>query len=68
VTRRLVLLAGFATGAAAATVLYRRSTTRRREHVDVYFEDGSMVSFLEGSAEAENLIPAARRALAAARR
>jgi len=68
VTRRLVLVAGFATGAAAATVLYRRSSTRRRDHVDVYFDDGSMVSFLEGSAEAERLIPAAHRALAAARR
>jgi hypothetical protein len=34
----------------------------------VYFDDGSMVSFAEGSAEAESLLPVARTVHAAARR
>jgi len=34
----------------------------------VYFDDGSMVSFVEGSSEAESLLPVARTVLAAAAR
>ena len=60
--RRLLGLLGFGTGLAAGSVLYRRSVGRRRQRVDVYFDDGSMVSF-----EADRLLPAARDALAAAR-
>jgi hypothetical protein len=66
--RKLLALAGFATGALAGTVLYRRSAGARRERLDVYFDDGSMVSFGEGSPEAERLLPVARRLLGAARR
>src|SRR6266852_4436799 len=40
----------------------------RRERVDVYFDDGSMVSLVEGSPEAATLLPVAREVLAAARR
>ncbi len=54
-------------GAAAATALWRRRQERRREHVDVYFADGSMMSFGEGSEEASRLLPLARDVLAAAR-
>jgi hypothetical protein len=49
-------------------VLYRRSLGRRRDRIDVYFGDGSMVSFVEGSPEADTLLPVARDVLAAARR
>ncbi|MEN3342910.1 MAG: hypothetical protein V7644_2314 [Actinomycetota bacterium] len=66
--RRLVSLLGFGAGLAAGSVLYRRSSGRRRERVDIYFDDGSMVSFVDGSPEAERLLPAARTVLAAARR
>jgi hypothetical protein len=66
--RRLLTIAGFASGALAGTVLFRRTLARRRERVDVYFDDGSMVSFVEGSAEADELLPVARNVLAAARR
>jgi len=66
--RRLLGLLGVLSGASAGTFLYRRSLGRRRDRVDVYFADGSMVSFVEGAAEADRLLPVAREALAAARR
>ena len=66
--RKLLALAGFATGAVAGTFLYRRTAGTRRERLDVYFDDGSMVSFGEGSPETDRLVPVARRLIAAARR
>jgi hypothetical protein len=68
VRRRLLTLTGFATGAVAATVAYRRSLGRRRDRLELYFDDGSMVSLVEGSPEADRLLPLARRLLAAGRR
>jgi hypothetical protein len=65
--RRLLALVGFVTGVFAGTVVYRRSFARRPERVDVYLDDGSMVSFADGSSEAAALLPLAREALAAAR-
>lgn len=62
--RKLLGVLGFGTGLVAGSALYRRSTGRRRERVDVYFDDGSMVSFVDGSAEAETLLPVARSVLA----
>ena len=61
--RKLLGLLGFGTGVFAGSVLYRRSNGRRRERVDVYFDDGSMVSLVEGSPEAEKLLPVARRVI-----
>jgi hypothetical protein len=65
--RRALALLGFGTGAFAGSVLFRRSLSRRRDRVDLYFDDGSMVSFVEGSIEADKLLPLARDVLAAAR-
>jgi hypothetical protein len=65
--RKLLGLLGFGTGALAGSILFRRAFGRRRARVDVYFADGSMISFDEGSPEAERLLPSARDALAAAR-
>jgi hypothetical protein len=65
--RKVLGLLGFGTGVFAGSVLYRRSTGRRRERVDVYFDDGSMVSFVEGSNEAGTLLPVARDALSVTR-
>jgi hypothetical protein len=65
--RRALALMGFATGVFAGTVLFRRSFAKRSDRVDIYFDDGSMVSFVEGSDEAEKLLPIARDVLAAAR-
>ena len=65
--RKLLAILGFATGLVAGSVVYRRSFGRRRDRVDVYFDDGSMVSYADGSPEAERLLAVARDALGAVR-
>jgi hypothetical protein len=54
------------TAAALAALVWRRRGGAP-EHVDLYFSDGSMVSFAPGSPQGDRLLPLARRALAAAR-
>lgn len=66
--RRLLRLAGFASGVLAGTVAYRRLFGGRGERLDVYFDDGSFVTFEAGSSEAERLLPLARQVRGAARR
>jgi hypothetical protein len=63
-------LTGFllAAGSVAGTVLYRRRAARRRERVELYYADGSMVSLTEGPEDADRLLGQARELLAAARR
>jgi hypothetical protein len=56
-----------AVGSLAGAVLWRRRGERTREHVDLYYADGSMVSFPGDSDEAVRLLPVARRALSRAR-
>jgi hypothetical protein len=46
---------------AGAAFLRRRAAPRER--VDLYFEDGSMVSLADGSPDAARLIPLARDVL-----
>ncbi len=65
--RRLLALAGLASGALAGAALYRRWSGGSRGRVDIYFDDGSFVTFVAGSAEAERLLPLARQVLTAAR-
>lgn len=65
--RKALGLFGFATGLVAGSVLYRRTVARRRERVDVYFGDGSMITYDDGSPEAGSLLPIARDALDTAR-
>jgi len=65
--RRLLALAGFASGVLAGTAAYRRWLGGSRERLDVYFDDGSFVTFGAGSPEAARLLPLARRVLVAAR-
>ena len=67
--RRLLRIAGFASGAWAGTVAYRRlfGGGRERVAVDVYFDDGSFVTFVGRSPEAATLVPLARRVLLAVR-
>jgi hypothetical protein len=60
------LLAG-AAALAGAIVFVRTRSSVELEHVDVYFADGSMVSFEPGSTDGDKLLPLARRAIAAAR-
>jgi hypothetical protein len=62
-------LTGFllAAGSAVGTVLYRRRAARRRERVDLYFGDGSMVSLSEDAPGADRLLAHARELLSTAR-
>jgi len=53
--------------AFAAIVVYRRRFAVRKERVDLYYEDGSLVSLEEGSAGAERLLAHAHDAVASAR-
>jgi hypothetical protein len=46
-------------------VLLRRRAARRVDHVDLYDDDGSMVSHADGTPEADRLLPIARELLAA---
>ena len=64
--RRLLTGMLLAAGSFTGSVLYRRRVARRREHVDLYFGDGSMTSLPEGSPEADRLLALAREALEAA--
>jgi hypothetical protein len=65
--RKALGLLGFASGLLAGSVLYRRTIARRRERIDVYFDDGTMLTLVDGSPEAEDALSIARDALAAAR-
>jgi hypothetical protein len=67
-TRRLLALAGFASGALAGTAVYRRWFAGSPERLDVYFDDGSFVTFGGSSPEAARLLPLARQVLVAAGR
>jgi hypothetical protein len=58
---------GFASGALAGTVAYRRVFGGARERIDVYFDDGSFVTFASRSPEAAKLAPLAQRVVAAVR-
>lgn len=53
--------------AFAGIVLYRRRFLTRRERVDLYFEDGSLVSLEEGSEGSAALLSHAHDAVRAAR-
>jgi hypothetical protein len=62
--RRLVTGVLLAAGSIAGSVLVRRRAARKRDHVDLYAADGSMVSHVDGSPEANRLLPIAHRLLA----
>ena len=66
--RKFLTVFGFVSGIVAGSVIFRRSFGKARDRVDVYFDDGSMVSLGDGTPGAERLLPVARRALSAARR
>jgi hypothetical protein len=65
--KRLSFLLGVI-AAAGAVVLLRRRKLSRGEHVDLYYEDGSMISLENGSPDAEQLLSLARDALRAGAR
>jgi hypothetical protein len=65
--RRTLTALVLALGTLLAGILYRRRAVRRREHVDLYYDDGSMVSLSARSPETERLLPLAREILEAVR-
>jgi hypothetical protein len=65
--RKLVIPVVIGAGSFLGTVLYRRRSVRSRTRVDVYFDDGSMVSLAAGSPDADGMLPHAEEVLAAAR-
>lgn len=64
--RRAAAVVGIAAVGLAASAFWRRRQ-RQEDHVDLYFEDGSMLSFAEDSEEAAKLLPLARDVLWTAR-
>lgn len=65
--RKVVTGTLLALGSLLGTIAFRRRHAGRRERVDVYFEDGSMVSIADGSPEASTVLPLARRIIETAR-
>lgn len=68
--RALRRLFGFLTlvGIAfVAIVVYRRRFSARRERIDLYFEDGTLVAFEQGSDGSGRLLPLAHDVISAAR-
>jgi hypothetical protein len=52
-------------GSVAGSVLVRRRAARRVDHVDLYAENGAVVSHAEGTHEADTLLAIAREVLPA---
>jgi hypothetical protein len=67
VRRRRLWFLVVGAGSFAGTLVYRRRNVRNRMRVDVYFDDGSMVSLAAGSPDADRMLPTAERILAEAR-
>jgi hypothetical protein len=65
--RGVLTAAALAAGSLAGAIVYRRRSSRHEARVDLYYEDGSMVSLAEGSPDAEQLLPLAQGVLDAAR-
>ena len=63
--RGLLALAALVGVGIAAGTAYDRWVAVRRDRLDVYFDDGSFVTYVEGSSEAERLLPLARQILEA---
>ena len=62
--RRLLTGMMLAAGSLAGSVLYRRRSGRRLERVELYSDDGAMVSLPEGSEELEHILAMTRNVLA----
>jgi hypothetical protein len=62
--RRLLRVSGLVSSLLAGAVVVRRLLEGRRGRVDVHFDDGSFITFVEGSQEADRLLPLARQILA----
>jgi hypothetical protein len=64
--RRVWTALAVAVASATGSVLVRRRRTRNQSRVDLYFDDGSMLSLGDSTPEAERLLPLAHEVLAVA--
>ncbi len=64
--RSVVALGTVAAVVVGALTYFRRGASRRRERVDLYYADGSMVSLGEESHDAERLLTLGRDVVRAA--
>jgi hypothetical protein len=62
--RKVVTGLLFAAGSLAGSLIYRRRSVRQRERVDLFAEDGSMVSIADSSPQAVELLSLARELIA----
>jgi hypothetical protein len=56
-----------AVASAAGAVLLSRRASRRRDRLELYFDDGTLVTLAQGEAEADRLLARARELLLSAR-
>jgi hypothetical protein len=61
-------VAGAAAASTAAAIAVRRRIAGRRERVELFFDDGTLVSLTQGEPEADRLLAHARELLASSRR
>ena len=64
--RRVWTALAVAVGSGAGSVLLRRHRQRHTNRIDLYFDDGSMLSLATGAPDADRLLPIARDLLAEA--
>ena len=63
--RGLLALAGLVGLGIAAGTAYDRWVADQRDRLDVYYDDGTFVTYVEGSSAADRLLPHAHEVLAA---
>ena len=63
--RRILVGVLIGAGSFAGTILYRRRSARNRTRVDLYFDDGSMMSLGDGLARRRRACSRSRRELLA---
>jgi hypothetical protein len=66
-SRSVIAGLAVAAGSVAGALHFRNRAARRRERVELYFRDGSMVSLSAGQPGADRLLAHARELLAATR-
>jgi hypothetical protein len=65
--RSLLTVAGAALASTAGAIAVRRRLEGRRERVELFFADGTLVSLTQGQPGADRLLQHARELLATAR-
>ena len=61
----MLALAGLVGVGIAAGTVYERWVAKEHDRLDVYYDDGSFVTYVDGSSEADKLLRFAREVLVA---